>query len=467
MAVLLVGCGDKGPAEADRDANEQNELQAATGLFDADYSVLPTIPFVGNGRGTCSGVLVDQTKFITARHCIFPPGDTARLPKNRARSAEVTLGLNADGYRARDFDALDGKPHIRGDSPVCESEDIDLAIFRLENDGDLSSYPAVEVAPNYAEVVEGTDTVRLIHFPGGGDQRVDECNTYEITQDLGDELPGSEYRQYMFAHDCIAQGGSSGAPLFNERNQLVAIHLGTANLDRGLSGIALRIPRARDQIEPHCLPRPQCEYGRGPNCEVRASDTGVMAREQVAVCPTVLHTLNLPNTLVAEQTGFERGDCISMAGGDTPRDGIICTRPTDSVEADMRMRSVTSMARRARACIRNAYRGAVSEPEFVPMESTGVCLEATKAGSDMRVGSITCPPRQTGGGSYSALKTVENDTAYFDIGEVDDPNRRRVIISRAKTADGRDAVTIASVQAEDLQKVSIRHFLNLTVDEEQ
>ena len=101
------------------------------------------------------------------------------------------------------------------------------------------------------------------------------------------------------------------------------------------------------------------------------------------------------------------------------------------------------------------------------MESTGVCLEATKAGSDMRVGSITCPPRQTGGGSYSALKTVENDTAYFDIGEVDDPNRRRVIISRAKTADGRDAVTIASVQAEDLQKVSIRHFLNLTVDEEQ
>jgi hypothetical protein len=154
------------------------------------------------GTGIGTGVLVAQNLLLTCNH-IFT--------KTRVEKAWVRFGYKSDSYGTEDTYELDlnfveHHPHL------------DYALIRLQPTPSLQPIRPVNV------ILDSGQKIRLIHHPQG--KPVEISGLGEIVQ------VGQDY----IDHNLNTDAGSSGAPIFNDAWQFVAIHRGNPGIDRPTKG---------------------------------------------------------------------------------------------------------------------------------------------------------------------------------------------------------------------------------------
>jgi hypothetical protein len=153
-------------------------------------------------RGIGTGVLVAQNLLLTCNH-IFT--------KTRVEKAWVTFGYKSDSYSIQDIFELDL-------NFVSYHNQLDFALIRLQPNPSLKPIRPVNVG------LDSGQKIRLIHHPMG--QPVVISGLGQIVQ------VGQEY----IDHNLNTDKGSSGAPIFNDAWELVAIHRGNPGVGRPTKG---------------------------------------------------------------------------------------------------------------------------------------------------------------------------------------------------------------------------------------
>ncbi len=152
--------------------------------------------------GIGTGVLVAQNLLLTCNH-IFT--------KTRVEKAWVRFGYKSDSYGTQDIFELDL-------DFVRYNNQLDFALIRLQPNPSLKPTPPVNVG------LDSGQNIRLIHHPMG--QPV-------VISGLGQIVRvGKEY----IDHNLNTDKGSSGAPIFNDAWELVAIHRGNPGVGRPTKG---------------------------------------------------------------------------------------------------------------------------------------------------------------------------------------------------------------------------------------
>ena len=152
--------------------------------------------------GIGTGVLVAQNLLLTCNH-IFT--------KTRVEKAWVTFGYKSDSDGTQDIFELDL-------DFVRYNNHLDFALIRLQSNPSLKPIRPVNVG------LDSGQKIRLIHHPMG--QPV-------VISGLGQIVRvGQEY----IDHNLNTDKGSSGAPIFNDAWELVAIHRGNPGVGRPTKG---------------------------------------------------------------------------------------------------------------------------------------------------------------------------------------------------------------------------------------
>jgi hypothetical protein len=152
--------------------------------------------------GIGTGVLVAQNLLLTCNH-IFT--------KTRVEKAWVTFGYKSDSDGTQDIFELDL-------DFVRYNNHLDFALIRLQSNPSLKPIRPVNVG------LDSGQKIRLIHHPMG--QPV-------VISGLGQIVRvGKEY----IDHNLNTDRGSSGAPIFNDAWELVAIHRGHPGVGRPTKG---------------------------------------------------------------------------------------------------------------------------------------------------------------------------------------------------------------------------------------
>jgi len=152
--------------------------------------------------GIGTGVLVAQNLLLTCNH-IFT--------KTRVEKAWVTFGYKSDSYSTQDIFELDL-------DFVRYHNQLDFALIRLQPNPSLKPIRPVNVG------LDSGQKIRLIHHPMG--QPVVISGLGQIVQ------VGQDY----IDHNLNTDKGSSGAPIFNDAWELVAIHRGNPGVGRPTKG---------------------------------------------------------------------------------------------------------------------------------------------------------------------------------------------------------------------------------------
>ena len=152
--------------------------------------------------GIGTGVLVAQNLLLTCNH-IFT--------KTRVEKAWVTFGYKSDSYSTPDIFELDL-------DFVIYHNHLDFALIRLQPNPSLKPIRPVNVG------LDSGQKIRLIHHPMG--QPVVISGLGQIVR-VG---PG------YIDHNLNTDRGSSGAPIFNDAWELVAIHRGHPGVGRPTKG---------------------------------------------------------------------------------------------------------------------------------------------------------------------------------------------------------------------------------------
>ena len=152
--------------------------------------------------GIGTGVLVAQNLLLTCNH-IFT--------KTRVEKAWVTFGYKSDSDSTQDIFELDL-------DFVIYHNHLDFALIRLQSNPSLKPIPPVNVG------LDSGQKIRLIHHPMG--QPVVISGLGQIVR-VG---PG------YIDHNLNTDKGSSGAPIFNDAWELVAIHRGHPGVGRPTKG---------------------------------------------------------------------------------------------------------------------------------------------------------------------------------------------------------------------------------------
>lgn len=152
--------------------------------------------------GIGTGVLVAQNLLLTCNH-IFT--------KTRVEKAWVTFGYKSDSYSRQDIFELDL-------DFVSYNNQLDYALIRLQPNPALKPIRPVNVG------LDSGQKIRLIHHPMG--QPV-------VISGLGQIVRvGQDY----IDHNLNTDKGSSGAPIFNDAWEFVAIHRGNPGVGRPTKG---------------------------------------------------------------------------------------------------------------------------------------------------------------------------------------------------------------------------------------
>lgn len=152
--------------------------------------------------GIGTGLLVSKNLLLTCYH-IFT--------KTRVEKAWVRFGYKSDSYGTEDTFELDL-------NFVNNHPQLDYALIRLQPTPSLQPIRPVNA------ILDSGQKIRLIHHPQG--KPVEISGLGEIVQ------VGQEY----IDHNLNTDAGSSGAPIFNEAWEFVAIHRGNPGIGRPTKG---------------------------------------------------------------------------------------------------------------------------------------------------------------------------------------------------------------------------------------
>lgn len=208
--------GSSGSCHFNINCNEGNNFQG----------VKRAVALILNGSyAHCTGTLINNTKndgtpyFLTAQHCVNG--------KNLSRFVFVF------GYETANCDGTNGNQgsSINGATLVADGDYSDFALLKL------SSPPPLSYNPYYVgwnKQNNPASTSVCIHHPSGDYKKISLCNTV-LTSSNYEDYPKNTHWKVNSWTKGSTEGGSSGAPLFNQNKLLVGqLEGGTAtcyNLD--------------------------------------------------------------------------------------------------------------------------------------------------------------------------------------------------------------------------------------------
>lgn len=181
---------------------------------------------------TCTGTLLEDNWFLTARHCVVQRG----LQATRA----VAIFNYTDSFEASSelVRVTADLSTLKSDFTLANGERshrLDLALVRL-NTVDI---PLPKPARINRDAPQTNESAYIISHPLGYDRR--------ITRGV---CRPSQIGRFNFEHTCDTQPGSSGAPVFDDASQsIIGVHVMGQRDQNTPSNAAVRLDRVASQLE--------------------------------------------------------------------------------------------------------------------------------------------------------------------------------------------------------------------------
>ena len=204
--------------------------------------------FGSTAAWTCSGFMISPELFLTNWHCGGTKADEANYwDADILRTALIDFSWDGDDLSSEY--GWSGKPAFEGKNVVMD-RDLDYAIFRVKPW--LQSIGPPPIMPIKAGAVLKDEETRLqiIHHPLSRVKTLTQKNC---------KVEKSSYHSWMtkvddvdFLHKCDTEGGSSGAPVFDEAGFVIGIHhSGHSQTENGIcdqNNKAVKIDRVLDNL---------------------------------------------------------------------------------------------------------------------------------------------------------------------------------------------------------------------------
>lgn len=210
--VLLAYMGSTTPPIFASEVKEPEQVREQISDFDEDSNYVKLASLIGQitllvpspsglqSSPVCTGIFLAPRIVLTAKHCIYDPagGELSYT------EIIITLPSSSGGV---------GTSIYLNHDPLLPSKDYDYALFRIK-DGESV------ILPELARLKLGVSPVAkselfLLHYPG--------TQTIVLTRkDCHATQPPVEGA--VLHHNCETENGSSGAPLFNSKAELVGLH---------------------------------------------------------------------------------------------------------------------------------------------------------------------------------------------------------------------------------------------------
>lgn len=224
----------------ERDDTEKNVLPASLVRLGDSVGML-LVPIEGKMQ-SCTGFAVTRDLLLTNWHCgptLVPSGDGLKeIPDlfwSNDMCRRVLIDFSWDDDRiSRDFEC---------DAVVERNQELDYALLRIAPVSASSALKPVRLAT----ARPGSDSrVSIIHHPLAEQKRVSrECP-------LGPNLSRASWRGDIpateFEHLCDTEGGSSGAPVFDETGAVVGLHHLGFDRDRVTCELLPNIPKVNKAV---------------------------------------------------------------------------------------------------------------------------------------------------------------------------------------------------------------------------